>query len=63
LGIRHPEIFHTLADHSGDAAFEYKYLPDFPKALMLLEKQVEPKKWLDNLWKNLIATKKMMDLH
>jgi hypothetical protein len=31
--MRHPEVFDGLADHSGDAAFEYCYLPDFPKAL------------------------------
>ena len=33
LGMRNPEIFQGLVDHSGDAAFEYCYLPDFPKAL------------------------------
>ena len=33
LGMRNPEVFQGLVDHSGDAAFEYCYLPDFPKAL------------------------------
>lgn len=33
LGMRHPEIFHALACHSGDLYFEYCYLPDFPKAI------------------------------
>ena len=32
-GMRHPEIFHAVACHSGDMYFEYCYLPDFPKAL------------------------------
>jgi enterochelin esterase family protein len=32
LGMKHPEVFGALACHSGDMAFEYCYLPDFPKA-------------------------------
>ena len=32
-GMRHPEIFHAVACHSGDMYFEYCYLPDFPKCL------------------------------
>ncbi|QIA26425.1 esterase [Thermaerobacter sp. PB12/4term] len=30
---RHPEVFQAFACHSGDMAFEYCYLPDFPKFL------------------------------
>jgi enterochelin esterase family protein len=33
LGMRHPEIFGVVASHSGDAYFEYCYLPDFPHFL------------------------------
>src|SRR5688572_16133360 len=33
LGMRHPERFAALADHSGDAGFELCYLPDFAEAL------------------------------
>lgn len=33
LAMRHPDVFHALACHSGDLFFEYCYLPDFPKAL------------------------------
>jgi S-formylglutathione hydrolase FrmB len=51
LGMRHPEIFQALADHSGDSAFEYSYLPDFPKALDAFREAGGPKKWLDNFWK------------
>lgn len=51
LGMRHPEIFHAVADHSGDAAFEYCYLPDFPKALDAFRQAGGPKKWLGNFWK------------
>ena len=52
LGMRHPDLFYGLADHSGDAAFEYCYLPDFPKALDSFRQYgSSPKKWLDNFWK------------
>lgn len=33
LGMRHPEIFGLVADHSGDKYFELCYKPDFPKVL------------------------------
>jgi len=38
LGMRHPEIFGIVACHSGDMGFEYCYLPDFPPAMIQLEK-------------------------
>jgi enterochelin esterase-like enzyme len=50
LGMRHPEIFRALADHSGDAAFEYCYLPEFPKAFDAFREEGGPKRWLDNFW-------------
>jgi enterochelin esterase-like enzyme len=50
LGMRHPETFHALADHSGDAAFEYCYIPDFPKALEAFRETGGPKRWLDDFW-------------
>jgi len=31
--VRHPDVFRAFACHSGDMAFEYCYLPDFPKFL------------------------------
>ncbi|ADU50517.1 esterase [Thermaerobacter marianensis DSM 12885] len=34
---RHPELFRACACHSGDMAFEYCYLPDFPKFLRHLD--------------------------
>jgi enterochelin esterase-like enzyme len=52
LGMRHPQVFSALADHSGDAAFEYCYLIDFPKALDAFRKAGGPKKWLANFWKH-----------
>ena len=51
LGMRHPEIFRALADHSGDSAFEYCYIQDFAKALDAFREAGGPKKWLSNFWK------------
>jgi hypothetical protein len=42
--MRHPEVFQALADHSGDTAFEYSYLPDFPKALDAFREAGGPKR-------------------
>ena len=54
LGMRHPDIFQAIADHSGDSAFEYCYLPDFPKALEVYRKSGgdhgDPKKWFEDFW-------------
>jgi len=52
LGMRHPDVFSALADHSGDSAFEYCYMIDFPRALDTFAKSGGPKKWLDNFWKH-----------
>ena len=49
LGMRNPEVFQGLVDHSGDAAFEYCYLPDFPKALEAFRDN-SPRKWLKEFW-------------
>ena len=50
LGMRHPEVFSALADHSGDSAFEYCYLPDFPKALDAFRRAGGPARWLEQFW-------------
>lgn len=52
LGMRHPETFSAVADHSGDSAFEYCYLSDFPKALEAFKEAGGPKKWLQRFWKH-----------
>jgi enterochelin esterase family protein len=46
LGMRHPDVFHALACHSGDMYFEYCYLPDFPKAIDVLRKHGGPARFL-----------------
>lgn len=51
LGMRNPDVFQALADHSGDSAFEYCYFPDFPKALDSFRQAGGAKKWLVNFWK------------
>jgi S-formylglutathione hydrolase FrmB len=51
LATRNPMIFSGFADHSGDAAFEYCYLPDFPKALDSFRKAGGPKLWLEKFLK------------
>lgn len=38
LAMRHPNVFGVTACHSGDMAFEYCYLPDFPQTMIELEK-------------------------
>jgi enterochelin esterase family protein len=38
LAMRHPDVFHAVACHSGDMYFEYCHLPDFPKAVDVLRK-------------------------
>jgi len=50
LGMRHPNIFQAIANHSGDSAFEYCYLPDFPKALEAFKLAGSPRKWLEDFW-------------
>jgi enterochelin esterase family protein len=37
LGFRHPDRFSALASHSGDAAFEHCYLPDFAATVRALD--------------------------
>lgn len=47
----HPDVWHAAADHSGDALFEYCYVPDFPKALAAFREKGGPKRWLDWYWR------------
>ncbi len=47
-GRDHPEVFAHLACHAGDAAFEYCYLPDFPKAAAALL-GTDPARWLEGM--------------
>ncbi len=51
LGMRHPQVFSALADHSGDAGFEWCYLQDFPKAMAAFRRAGGPAKWLQRFWR------------
>ena len=50
LGMRRPDVFCALADHSGDAAFELCYVPDFAGALDAFRAAGGPAAWLDAYW-------------
>lgn len=49
MAVDYPEVFSAFACHSGDSAFEYCYMPEFPKALRYLwHKNTTPKRFLDS---------------
>ena len=50
LGMRHPDVFKALADHSGDANFELCYIPDASEALDQFREAGGPRAWLDKFW-------------
>jgi S-formylglutathione hydrolase FrmB len=37
LAMRHPDTFGLMATHSGDSAFEYCYMPEFPNFIIDIE--------------------------
>lgn len=45
-GMRHPDVFGLVADHSGDKYFEMCYKPDFPKYIRALKRFKDPAKVL-----------------
>lgn len=48
MAVDFPDVFSAFACHSGDAAFEYCYLPEFPRALRYLwQKNITPKRFLE----------------
>jgi enterochelin esterase family protein len=57
--MKHPEVFGAVACHSGDMAFEYCYMPDFPKILRAVWKKGSVTAW----WREFErAPKKTWDL-
>ena len=56
-GMLHPDVWSALADHSGDALFEYAYVADFPKALAAFRERGGPEKWLDWFWRQPVRRK------
>jgi S-formylglutathione hydrolase FrmB len=61
-GRDHPHVFGHVASHSGDAGFEYCYLPDFPRAAAALLGS-DPAAWLDGLRRRARETKMRGDDH
>lgn len=48
MAVDFPNVFSAFACHSGDAAFEYCYLPEFPRAARYLwQKNITPKRFLE----------------
>ena len=52
LGMRRPDVFCALADHSGDACFELCYLADFSAALDAFREAGGPQAWLEAYWRD-----------
>jgi S-formylglutathione hydrolase FrmB len=52
--MRSPDVFGTVASHSGDLCFEYCYLPDFPKAVT----EIGQSGGLDAWWREFRGAKK-----
>ncbi len=52
LGMKHPGIFGLLCSTAGDMAFEYCYMPDFPKCLTGLEQYGRGHKAVKNFISN-----------
>jgi S-formylglutathione hydrolase FrmB len=50
LGIEFPGVFQAVGSSAGDAAFEYSYLPDFPKAFREFRNVGGPEKWMEQLF-------------
>lgn len=57
MGRKHPDVFGHIGSHSGDAYFEYCYLPEFPKAAAGLLKHAGVPAWLAELNRRATETK------
>lgn len=57
MGSSRPEVFAHLACHSGDAYFEYCYLPELPKAAWALVQAGGVKAWFEEFVKRAAETR------
>ncbi len=62
MGAHHADVFAHVASHAGDAAFEYCYLPDFPRAAAALE-GTDPANWFEGMLRRGRETKLRGDDH
>jgi hypothetical protein len=50
LGAEYPDVFQAVGSSAGDAAFEYCYLSDFPRAFREYRKAGGPVQWMERLF-------------
>lgn len=50
LGAEFPKVFQAVGSSAGDAAFEYCYLPDLPRAFREFRKAGGPVQWMERLF-------------
>jgi S-formylglutathione hydrolase FrmB len=61
LGIEFPNVFQAVGSSAGDAAFEYSYLPDFPRAFREFRKAGGPEPWMERLFTDPATLKGSLD--
>jgi S-formylglutathione hydrolase FrmB len=61
LGVEFPQVFQAVGSSAGDAAFEYSYLPDFPRAFREFRKVGGPEKWMEGLFADPSVLKGTLD--
>jgi enterochelin esterase family protein len=57
LAMRHPDVFGLMATHSGDSAFEYCYMKDFPDFIVQIQRYGKGHKAVAGFIKNQINFK------
>ena len=62
MGAHHPDVFAHVASHAGDSAFEYCYLPDFPRTAAALEGG-DPATWFEGFLRRARETRPRPEDH
>lgn len=57
LGMEYPDVFQAVGSSAGDAAFEYSYLPDLPRAFREFRKAGGPEQWMRQLFEDPLILK------
>lgn len=61
LAMEFPRVFQAAGSSAGDAAFEYTYLPDLPRAFREFRKAGGTEKWLERLFADPTVLKGPLD--